>query len=72
MRDITIDDGNKRISLNVDFNKKIIEVITMLELNSNETYMSMMNNQMININESFTQNGIENNDVLSIGEDYEG
>lgn len=72
MKDITIDDGNTSISLIIDFNKKIIEVMEMLELNTNEVYMSMMSNQMINITESFTQNGIENNDVLSTGENNEG
>lgn len=71
MKNITINDGQRIESLNLDFNKKIIDVLNMLELNNSGTYKSQVNDEIIDISKTFKQNNIENNDVLCRGEENE-
>lgn len=71
MKNITINDGQNIESLNLDFNKKVIDVLDMLELNNRGTYKSQVNDEIIDINKTFKQNDVENNDVLSRREENE-
>lgn len=71
VRNITIDDGEKIESLNVDFNRRVVEIITMLEMNSGGTYISHVNEGIIDIDKSFKKNNLKNNDVIIRGEDSE-
>lgn len=68
MKNIMFRTKQKDYSLQLDFNKKINEVLELLnlKLDSNQILISQVNNSVIDINKSFTDNEIENNDVLKI------
>lgn len=68
MKNIMFRTEIKDYSLQLDFNKNIKEVLELLDINLNtdQILISQVNNSVININKSFTENEIENNDVLKI------
>lgn len=67
MNNITFKSDNQKITVMVDFNKPIIEILKMVNIESTEIIISKLNNCVVDASKSFKANDIKNNDVLETG-----